>query len=113
MSEVHEGGDEWNRVVRFPKILGYSLRYSYSLEEGDVADAPPMHEGYALFFEEERDNTRPIIITSSFIVTVISVVMVILRIYYRTLAELVITAILILATLLWIGYRVHHIERSQ
>lgn len=37
----------------------------------DVASAPPMHEGYALFLEEERYYTRLIAISSSFIVTVI------------------------------------------
>ena len=50
-------------------MLGYSLNHAYPLEH-DVAYAPPMHEGYALFLEEGRYYTRLIIGTSasSFIV---------------------------------------------
>ena len=51
-------------------ILGLSLDQPHILRQ-DMADAPPMHEGYALFLEEERYYTRLITITNSFIVAVI------------------------------------------
>ena len=53
--------------------LRYPLRYPYTLKQ-DVANAPPMHEGYALFLEEERHYIRLIYISVYFITVAINVV---------------------------------------
>ena len=53
--------------------LRYPLRYPYPSKQ-DVANAPPMHEGYALFLEEERHYTRPIGMSVYFIAVVLKAV---------------------------------------
>lgn len=53
--------------------LRYRLRYPYPLKQ-DVANAPPMHEGYALFLKEERHYTRLICISVYFITVVLHAV---------------------------------------
>lgn len=68
-------------------MLRYSLDYPHAAKQ-DLADTPPMHEGYGLFIEERRYYTRCIGISIFFILTVVGVV------YHQTFKLWVIDALL-------------------
>ena len=89
VNRVRFGSEEWKRVIHFPETLRRSLHRGHTIKQ-DVANGPPMHEGHALFLEEERPDTS---FGRQFVVFVVWFMATVIRALYNRNLELVLNTV--------------------